>query len=192
MVFGEYGFHMEIPITRTFRGWKILLANHVDELTSKFCPRLALMALPDSAMNWTSRWQTQSAKTTTRLAVIKVSNKRLDGRITQRDSLTCGYNDQCPLRLDMRAGVPRLTTHHTDECRRLRMYSSLYDSNDAKWKSKDKRISDLRKRQGMDEKKNILNFKVNQYRRQTSYFFINDPALELILCQSFLANINSV
>ena len=70
--------------------------------------------------------------------------------ITKRDFIKFGYSERCPLCLDMQAGVPRPTTHHTDECR-LRIYLNLYDSNDAKWKSIERRFPDLRKRQGMEE-----------------------------------------
>jgi hypothetical protein len=55
-------------------------------------------------------------------------------RITKRDFIKFGYSERCPLCIDMQAGVPKPTTHHTDECR-LRICLNLYDSNDSKWES---------------------------------------------------------
>ena len=64
-------------------------------------------------------------------------------RITKRDFLKFGYKDRCPSYLDMQAGIPRLTAHHTEECR-LRIDLSLYDANDATWKSIERRFPNLR------------------------------------------------
>ena len=42
-------------------------------------------------------------------------------RITKQHFIKFGYSARCPLRIDMQAGVPKPTAHHTDECR-LRIY----------------------------------------------------------------------
>ena len=71
-------------------------------------------------------------------------------RITKRYVINIVYSDRCPLCNDMQAGVARPSTHHTDGCR-LRIYLSLYDSNDAKWKCMKGGFSDIRKQFGMEE-----------------------------------------